>query len=79
MGETTALQSGIPSFATLADGAGDGMRTRRVIGTYLHGAFEVPAILEEFGIVANAAPTRSHDSLAAWFAPYSNQFASLFL
>ena len=79
MGETTASRPGMPPFAILDDGTRDGMRAGRVIGTYLHGAFEVPAILAEFGIAGRSDRARSHALLAEWFAPYTEQFASLFL
>ena len=79
MGETKSSRPGMPPFAILDDGTRDGMRAGRVIGTYLHGAFEVPAILAEFGIAGRSERARSHDLLAGWFAPYTEQFASFFL
>ena len=56
-------------FATLSDGTADGMRQPRVIGTYLHGAFESAAVCAEiFGACPSDDPKRmSYDRLADWF------------
>ena len=79
MGQTTVSRPGLPPFATLDDGTRDGLRAERVIGTYLHGALEVPAVLAELGIAAKSESARSHDLLAEWFAPYADRFTELFL
>jgi adenosylcobyric acid synthase len=67
----TALRTDavVERFATLSDGAADGMRANRVIGTYLHGAFESAAICEEvFGARPSDNPKAlSYDRLAGWF------------
>jgi cobyric acid synthase len=57
-------------FATLEDGSGDGARAPGVIGTYLHGALEHPAVCAElFGIDASGAASKSaeYEKLADWF------------
>jgi adenosylcobyric acid synthase len=80
LGETApTVNSDLPPFAVLSDGTCDGMRADRVIGTYLHGAFENRAVLEELGVQAQEVPAASYDSLAAWFAPYFERFENLFL
>ena len=43
----TALPENCPPFATSPDGVQDGIRLPHVIGTYLHGALENKAVLEE--------------------------------
>ena len=77
MGVTTV--SGRPGpFAILEDGTEDGVRARRVTGTYLHGALEDPAVLEE--LLGRSPQKRSvlskeaaYDRLAGWFAEHVNQ------
>jgi adenosylcobyric acid synthase len=61
----------LPPFATLADGTADGARHDRVIGTYLHGALEDPAVCAEmFGVAPGPARDRAaeHAALAGWFS-----------
>jgi adenosylcobyric acid synthase len=69
-GRTTS-ESGVETqpFATLDHGARDGMRGTRVIGTYLHGAFESPDVCAEiFGVKPSfETKTASYDRLGAWF------------
>lgn len=58
-------------FAILADGSADGARGDRVLGTYLHGALEDPAVSAEvFGIPAGPArdAAAEHAALARWFS-----------
>jgi adenosylcobyric acid synthase len=60
-------------FATLADGTADGLRAGRVLGTYLHGAFESAAVCQE---VFGACPEddlkqSSYDRLADWFETHA--------
>src|SRR5262249_43928452 len=56
-------------FARLDDGTVDGMCQERVIGTYLHGAFESAAVCNEiFGVSPPDQPKRAtYDKLADWF------------
>ena len=79
LGDTTQLCSDPAPFALLEDGTHDGFRADRVIGTYLHGAFEDTEVLAELGIIAAPAPSMSFRSLANWFAPYGERFEELFL
>ena len=65
-------------FAILEGGAADGVRNSRVIGTYLHGALENKAVLEE--LLARTLPEvpvhnkdSQYDRLAEWFAEHVNQ------
>jgi adenosylcobyric acid synthase len=67
-------------FALLSDGRGEGFRGEQVIGTYLHGAFEDPAVLSELGIVpAATAPIATDQRLADWFDAHAERFEELFL
>ncbi|MEO5821802.1 MAG: cobyric acid synthase CobQ, partial [Vicinamibacteraceae bacterium] len=69
LGVTTA-PAGVAPFAVLADGSTDGARGTRVLGTYLHGAFEDAAICAEvFGVPVAPAATKAaeHQALAEWF------------
>ena len=55
----------------LDDGSPDGARAARVIGTYLHGAFEDAAVCAEvFGVAVAPAASKAagHDALARWFS-----------
>jgi adenosylcobyric acid synthase len=56
-------------FAVLDDGSVDGLQRARVLGTYLHGAFESPALCQEvFGVMPPEDLKRaSFDRLADWF------------
>jgi adenosylcobyric acid synthase len=68
MGHTESLQSTAP-FAILEDGGADGIRHERVIGTYLHGALESPAVLRDiFGFTSTDAFRKdsNFDALADW-------------
>jgi adenosylcobyric acid synthase len=60
-------------FAVLEDGANDGMRRTGVIGTYLHGALESPAVCEYIFGVRPACELKeaSYDRLAGWFEHYA--------
>jgi adenosylcobyric acid synthase len=61
---------GTVPFARLSDGSVDGVRAGRVIGTYLHGAFEHPAVCAEiFGIDAPVPVSKqqAYRRLASWF------------
>jgi adenosylcobyric acid synthase len=65
----TSIATGAEPFATLADGTPDGTRLNRVVGTYLHGAFETAAVCEEvFGVrPSDDVKARSYERLADWF------------
>jgi cobyric acid synthase len=72
LGETTVdRDAGLEPFARLDTGAPDGVRAAGVIGTYLHGALEHPALCAEvFGVPLSAMPSveRDYDRLADWLA-----------
>src|SRR5262249_28499368 len=60
----------LPPFAPLDDGPPEGLRADSLIGTYLHGAFEPPAVCREiFGVEVDAGASKAqhYDRLAAWF------------
>ena len=63
----------------LEDGVRDGVRRDGIIGTYLHGAFEDPAVLAEIGITAHVQQAAGTEALAGWFAPFGQRFEELFL
>jgi adenosylcobyric acid synthase len=76
MGITTTNGS-VKPFAVLEDGTQDGIRAPRVTGTYLHGALENHAVLEELlGHSLHArlllAKDTVYDRLAGWFAEHVN-------
>lgn len=69
LGVTTAIRPLAP-FATLDDGTPEGALDGRVIGTYLHGAFEDARVCAELFRTAIApGDTRAaeHLALADWF------------
>ena len=73
LGVTTMLAP-LPPFATLDAGAHDGARGNRVLGTYLHGAFEDASVCAEVFGVAVAPETSKADAYAAmghWFASHA--------
>jgi adenosylcobyric acid synthase len=68
MGQSEALGKMLP-FAVLDDGAEEGASHRGVIGTYLHGALESPALIREvFGFTPAPVPAKmeNFDALADW-------------
>jgi adenosylcobyric acid synthase len=78
----TTLDPGedIAPFARLHDGGVDGVRRDRVIGTYLHGAFEHPDVCAEvFGIHAPSATSKAaqYERLAAWFEQHARHLDQL--
>lgn len=82
MGET-AFPAGATPFASV-DGQPEGVHVDRCLGTYLHGAFEHPGVVEEWlGYRPPAVPTkrRSYDQLAEWFEASADipMFEKLFL
>jgi len=77
MGRTSVEPTETP-FATLDDGTRDGIRRGRAIGTYLHGALEVAAVLEELiGQTVHEPADGDHDAqydrLAEWFATHVDE------
>ena len=79
LGETIHEQTGLPSFAVLENGSGEGVRLGRVIGTYLHGAFEHLEVLTAVGIdVGNESCGEPFEALADWFEPFGERFYNLF-
>ena len=66
-------------FAVLEDGTAEGIRRDRVVGTYLHGAFEDPVVLAELGIACRSCDGQPYDRLADWFEQYAEGFEALFL
>jgi adenosylcobyric acid synthase len=75
LGLTTCKQP-IPSFARLDDGTPDGIRLDRLMGTYLHGAFEDPRVCSAlFGIAIEAGLGKDaeHDALADWFERFAEE------
>jgi adenosylcobyric acid synthase len=79
LGETAYDQSNVDPFAILEDEAREGVRADRIIGTYLHGAFEDVTVLAEIGITAHAQQATGAEALAEWFAPFGRRFEELFL
>ncbi len=64
----------IMPFARLGDGSLDGARGAGVVGTYLHGAFEDPAMCAEvFGVDAPVVISKAaqYQRLGEWFAQHA--------
>ncbi len=85
MGITTIDDAGRP-FAHLENGTRDGVRLLRIFGTYLHGAFENRAVLEEIlpnrmSVAIPDYPDQQYERLADWFAEHVDQnlFAAEYL
>jgi adenosylcobyric acid synthase len=79
MGKTTSEQQ-LPPFVRFENGDTDGVRTNGVIGTYLHGVFEHPAVCAEiFGVEAAPEPakTEHYERLADWFARHVRNQSAL--
>jgi adenosylcobyric acid synthase len=77
---TTTIDAELPPFAVFEGGATDGVRTDRVIGTYLHGAFEHPAVCQDiFGIDPIDEPSKAdqYERLADWFDSHLRDRAAL--
>jgi adenosylcobyric acid synthase len=70
---STASQEAVPPFAQLHDGTSDGVRSDRIIGTYLHGALEDAAVCSElFGVRVDLAPKKEqYERLADWFGRHA--------
>lgn len=81
LGITTGdVPAGTRPFAQLADGTSDGVVGTRVVGTYLHGAFEHPAVCAEvFGIDPPAARPKAaqYRQLALWFEQHARHLDEL--
>jgi adenosylcobyric acid synthase len=76
MGRSTIHGEPTP-FAALDDGTTDGVRSGHIVGTYLHGAFENPNVLEEvLGVTVprsgSHVKTAHYDRLADWFSAHVN-------
>ena len=70
------MRESLPPFAYLEDGSPEGVQAGRVIGTYLHGALEDPAVCAGiFGCRVPAPPSReaTFDRLAEWFDTYARK------
>lgn len=66
----TTRDAGLEPFATLDDGAPDGVRCGRITGTYMHGAIENEQVLGEvLGHPVEAVTSREcvFEALADWF------------
>jgi adenosylcobyric acid synthase len=74
MGRTT-IDVPMQAFARLEDGRADGACGAGVIGTYLHGAFEHPAVCAEtFGVDVVAVSKADHyRRLGDWFSTYATR------
>ena len=77
MGVTSAKEGHDP-FAITDGGRADGIRTPNVMGTYLHGAFENKAVLEEvmermLPAIAGETKDSQYDRLAEWFGEHVNE------
>jgi adenosylcobyric acid synthase len=79
LGETVIDGTDDEAFAFLEDGRREGLRGDRIVGTYLHGAFEHPEVLAEIGIAPDTPPISSTEALADWFGPFGRRFEELFL
>jgi adenosylcobyric acid synthase len=70
----------VPPFATLDDGTTDGFEGDRVVGTYLHGAFESAGVCAEvFGVHVPAPADKAahYQQLARWFEQHGRQLERL--
>jgi adenosylcobyric acid synthase len=70
----TACTPPLPPFARLDDGTQEGVRTDRLIGTYLHGALEDAHVCSElFGVSVESGIEKGaeHTALANWFGRYA--------
>src|SRR5262249_40313589 len=71
LGETVVAPGSSPTpFATMDDGSVDGVVMRGLVGTYLHGALEHPAVCEEMlgvRLPADVNAAKPYDRLADWF------------
>jgi adenosylcobyric acid synthase len=73
MGETTCFTRAA-CFADV-EGAPEGIEWNRCLGTYLHGAFENPAVIEEYlGCRPLAEPNKAevYERLADWFGQHAD-------
>jgi adenosylcobyric acid synthase len=81
LGVTTHDRSSIVrGFARFADGTDEGITADRVVGTYLHGAFEHPGVCAEvFGIPAPTARSKAdqYRQLGKWFEEHGRHLEEL--
>jgi adenosylcobyric acid synthase len=76
----TECDRALPPFARLEEGGTDGAVGNRVVGTYLHGIFETPAVSRLlFGECRESE--HDYDELACWFERHAdlNLFEERFL
>ena len=76
----TAIEATLPAFARFSDGSEDGVRLPRLIGTYLHGAFEHSAVCSDvFGITPTEVPDKvaQYARLADWFEHHVRRASDL--
>jgi cobyric acid synthase len=67
-------------FARLSDGTMDGAVSSRVVGTYLHGVLEDPAMCAELlGVSIGPVTSKAggYDRLASWFGEHVRGFESV--
>ncbi len=80
LGETTSTGPGYKPFAILDDDSHEGAWIDRVIGTYLHGAFEHPEVLSSIGLnIDSSKDANDFEALANWFDPFGKTFLEMFL
>ena len=71
----TEIARGAESFAVLNDGSVDGCRGERVLGTYLHGAFDDGEVVREtLGLTVTPSNNGAmYDRLAEWLVRHSRR------
>jgi len=72
----TTCSAPLPPFARFDDGTPEGVRTERIVGTYLHGAFEDAGVCSElFGVDVAGAVSKDAEyaGLADWFERYAER------
>lgn len=75
----TTMRASAGAFANLDDGTPEGVRADRLIGTYLHGAFEDPAVCSDVfrtPVAPVATKHAEHEALADWFDRHAVQPAA---
>jgi adenosylcobyric acid synthase len=80
LGVTTVQDTPVRPFARLEDGSADGIKEDRLIGTYLHGAFEDAAVCAAvFGVTPLAVEARAahYGRLVAWFDQHQRHCGEL--
>jgi adenosylcobyric acid synthase len=75
----TMCSEPLPPFARLDDGTPEGVRTDRLVGTYLHGALEDATVCSElFGthVEPGIKKAAEYEALAEWFEHHANDPAA---